>query len=77
MRLCVCVSVRVSVHLFAICAFVRIDYNNISNKQKTGNVNSPAKLTGLQKRFVAFNGAVGETQMKWLEGILFCLLFLF
>lgn len=34
------------------------------------NVNSPAKLEGLAKRWVAFNGAVGETQVNWLKGVL-------
>jgi manganese-dependent ADP-ribose/CDP-alcohol diphosphatase len=32
-----------------------------------GNENSPADLTGVQKRFVAFNGAVDEPQMAWLR----------
>lgn len=32
-----------------------------------GNENSPEGLEGLQKRFVAFNGAVGLTQLSWLR----------
>lgn len=32
-----------------------------------GNENSPEGLEGLQKRFVAFNGAVGSTQLEWLR----------
>ena len=31
-----------------------------------GNENSPEGMEGLMRRYVAFNGAVGETQMKWL-----------
>ncbi len=34
---------------------------------REGNENSPEGLEGLQKRFVAFNGAVGETQLDWLR----------
>jgi manganese-dependent ADP-ribose/CDP-alcohol diphosphatase len=33
-----------------------------------GNENSPEGLEGLQRRFVAFNGALGPTQLEWLEG---------
>ena len=29
--------------------------------------NSPAGLSGLKRRFVGFNGAVGEIQLKWLR----------
>jgi len=32
-----------------------------------GNDNSPEGLEGLEKRFVAFNGAVGPTQLEWLR----------
>ena len=32
-----------------------------------GNENSPEGLEGLQKRFVAFNGAIGSTQLEWLR----------
>ena len=32
-----------------------------------GNENSPEGLEGLQKRFVAFNGAVGQLQLDWLQ----------
>ena len=32
-----------------------------------GNENSPDGLEGLQKRFVAFGGAVGKTQLEWLR----------
>mmetsp|Transcript_20759 Transcript_20759/g.51494 ORF Transcript_20759/g.51494 Transcript_20759/m.51494 type:complete len:534 (-) Transcript_20759:123-1724(-) len=32
-----------------------------------GDENSPEGLEGLQKRFVAFNGAIGSTQLEWLR----------
>jgi manganese-dependent ADP-ribose/CDP-alcohol diphosphatase len=32
-----------------------------------GLENSPEGLVGVQKRFVAFNGAVGEVQLQWLQ----------
>mmetsp|Transcript_38969 Transcript_38969/g.94319 ORF Transcript_38969/g.94319 Transcript_38969/m.94319 type:complete len:534 (+) Transcript_38969:134-1735(+) len=38
--------------------------NNPVNFEE-GNVNSPEGLEGLQRRFVAFNGAVGPTQLRW------------
>ncbi|KAI9914713.1 hypothetical protein PsorP6_007882 [Peronosclerospora sorghi] len=34
------------------------------------NLNSPAGLVGLDRRFVAFNGAVDREQMQWLEATL-------
>jgi len=34
---------------------------------RANNENSPEGLEGLQKRFVAFNGAVGESQLEWLQ----------
>ena len=33
----------------------------------TGIVNSPEGLEGVQKRFVAFGGGLGNTQMAWLR----------
>jgi manganese-dependent ADP-ribose/CDP-alcohol diphosphatase len=39
--------------------------NNNHNYHR--NVNSPEGLVGLQRRFVGFNGAVGEIQLQWLE----------
>lgn len=35
-----------------------------------GNENSPEGMEGLMRRYVAFNGAVGATQMKWLQDTL-------
>lgn len=35
-----------------------------------GNENSPEGLEGNFKRFVGFNGGVGQTQLKWLRNIL-------
>jgi manganese-dependent ADP-ribose/CDP-alcohol diphosphatase len=32
-----------------------------------GNINSPEGLDGLQRRFVAFNGALGTRQLEWLR----------
>ncbi|CAI5469884.1 unnamed protein product [Closterium sp. Yama58-4] len=32
--------------------------------------NSPEGLEGLNRRFVKFNGGVGEEQLRWLEGVL-------
>jgi manganese-dependent ADP-ribose/CDP-alcohol diphosphatase len=32
-----------------------------------GNWNSPDGLHGLQRRFVAFNGAIGPTQLQWFR----------
>lgn len=34
------------------------------------NENSPENMTGLQKRFVAFNGGIGATQLSWLRSTL-------
>jgi len=34
---------------------------------RLGNVNSPAELEGLSRRFVGFNGAVGTVQLEWLD----------
>mmetsp|Transcript_43609 Transcript_43609/g.68276 ORF Transcript_43609/g.68276 Transcript_43609/m.68276 type:complete len:185 (-) Transcript_43609:294-848(-) len=34
------------------------------------NTNSPQGLEGFDRRFVGFNGAVGQNQLKWLEGVL-------
>lgn len=31
------------------------------------NMNSPEGLEGVERRFVGFNGAVGQLQLKWLE----------
>jgi len=41
--------------------------NGINYRKGNGNENSPEGLEGLQKRFVAFNGAVGPTQLRWLR----------
>jgi manganese-dependent ADP-ribose/CDP-alcohol diphosphatase len=35
-----------------------------------GNENSPEGMEGLMRRFVAFNGAIGEIQMQWLRDTL-------
>ena len=35
-----------------------------------GNENSPEGLEGLKRRYVAFNGGVGEIQMQWLRDTL-------
>lgn len=35
-----------------------------------GNENSPEGMEGLMRRYVAFNGAVGEIQMQWLKSTL-------
>jgi manganese-dependent ADP-ribose/CDP-alcohol diphosphatase len=34
------------------------------------NMNSPEGLQGTQRRFVGFNGAVGQRQLSWLKGTL-------
>ncbi|MQM01737.1 hypothetical protein Taro_034508, partial [Colocasia esculenta] len=41
-------------------------------EEKNPNVdkNSPKGLVGLDRRFLMFNGAVGEEQLQWLDGIL-------
>lgn len=31
------------------------------------NMNNPAGLEGLARRFVAFGGGIGETQMRWIR----------
>jgi len=38
-----------------------------SANYEDGNENSPEGLVGVQKRFVAFNGAIGEIQLEWLR----------
>ncbi|KAL3936317.1 MAG: hypothetical protein SGBAC_008348, partial [Bacillariaceae sp.] len=40
------------------------------NYVKDDNMNSPEGLEDLEKRFVGFNGGVGEIQLKWLEEML-------
>lgn len=34
------------------------------------NMNSPKGLEGLQRRFVGFNGGVGEVQLQWIRQVL-------
>ena len=41
--------------------------NGTNYRKGNGNENSPEGLEGLQKRFVAFNGAVGPAQLQWLR----------
>eukprot|EP00960_Hanusia_phi_P046850 758077-Hanusia_phi.AAC.1 len=36
--------------------------------RQQSNLLSPSKLEGLNKRFVAFNGALSSKQLKWMEG---------
>ena len=38
-----------------------------ANNKNIENFNSPDGLEGLQRRFVAFGGGLGNTQLKWLE----------
>ena len=40
------------------------------NPNFDANMNSPQGLEGVQRRYVAFNGAVGETQLAWLRDTL-------
>lgn len=46
-----------------------VDLLHRYNKENfaSGNVNSSDGLMGLEKRFVAFNGAVGPVQLSWLQ----------
>ena len=37
---------------------------------KTGKVNWAAGLTGLERRWLPYNGAVGKQQLKWLRGVI-------
>jgi len=41
-----------------------------NNPNYPENENSPENLVGLEKRFVAFNGGIGETQLSWLKSTL-------
>jgi manganese-dependent ADP-ribose/CDP-alcohol diphosphatase len=41
-----------------------------NNPNFPGNENSPVGLEGMQKRFVAFNGAVDKPQLEWLRDTL-------
>ena len=43
---------------------------HLAHKDGVDNVNSPALLDGYDKRWVAFNGAVGRRQLAWLEDVL-------
>ena len=47
-------------------AIETLQQNNGRN-YRDGNENSPEGLEGLQKRYVAFNGGVGEIQLDWLR----------
>jgi manganese-dependent ADP-ribose/CDP-alcohol diphosphatase len=42
----------------------------MDNNPNVDNLNSPDGLDGLQRRFVAFNGAIGTQQLQWLQGTL-------
>ncbi|KAI4342516.1 hypothetical protein MLD38_027138 [Melastoma candidum] len=39
-------------------------------KNPNTDKNSPVGLQGLDRRFLMFNGAVGEEQLQWLDGVL-------
>lgn len=39
-------------------------------KNPNADKNSPIGMLGLEKRFLMFNGAVGNEQLEWLDGIL-------
>uniref|UniRef100_A0A0E0LXW8 Uncharacterized protein n=1 Tax=Oryza punctata TaxID=4537 RepID=A0A0E0LXW8_ORYPU len=52
-------------HPVAAAARRFLDKRN-PNKDK----NSPSGLAGVDRRFVMFNGAVGEAQLRWLDGVL-------
>lgn len=63
---------------YDVCLLQRTDATTRANAQailaqhnganvKAGNPNSPEGLNGLERRFVAFNGAVGEQQLAWLR----------
>jgi manganese-dependent ADP-ribose/CDP-alcohol diphosphatase len=41
-----------------------------NNPNYPAHENSPAGLTGVTKRFVAFNGGVGKVQLEWLQSTL-------
>ena len=41
-----------------------------NNPNYPQNENSPENLSGLEKRFVAFNGGVGSTQLSWFKSTL-------
>ncbi|KAG0499908.1 hypothetical protein HPP92_004163 [Vanilla planifolia] len=42
----------------------------LQSKNPNLDKNSPAGLLGLDRRFVAFNGAMGEEQLSWLDDVL-------
>lgn len=46
---------------------VRLLQRHNSANYEEGNENSPEGLVGVQKRYVAFNGAIGEIQLTWLR----------
>jgi manganese-dependent ADP-ribose/CDP-alcohol diphosphatase len=41
-----------------------------NNPNYPENINSPEGLEGLQRRFVGFNGGVGEKQLEWIRRVL-------
>ncbi|KAL6973152.1 hydrolase of phosphorus-containing anhydrides [Sarracenia purpurea var. burkii] len=42
----------------------------LGEKNPNSEKNSPAGLTGLERRFLMFNGAVGKEQLEWLDSVL-------
>ncbi|PPS16823.1 hypothetical protein GOBAR_AA03735 [Gossypium barbadense] len=42
----------------------------LSEKNPNSDKNSPEGLKGVDRRFVMFNGAVGNKQMEWLDNVL-------
>ncbi|GMH31429.1 hypothetical protein Nepgr_033272 [Nepenthes gracilis] len=44
--------------------------NFLNEKNPNADKNSPAGLTGTERRFLKFNGSVGQEQMEWLNFVL-------
>ncbi|KAL9314069.1 hypothetical protein ACSQ67_019521 [Phaseolus vulgaris] len=42
----------------------------LREKNPNENKNSPTDMEGLERRFLMFNGAIGNEQMEWLDGVL-------
>ena len=44
--------------------------NLLRSVNKNECLNSPDGLQGIDRRFVEYNGGMGESQLRWLEGVL-------
>ncbi|XP_033630867.1 manganese-dependent ADP-ribose/CDP-alcohol diphosphatase-like isoform X1 [Asterias rubens] len=52
------------------CSIHQDSMNLLRSVNKNECLNSPDGLQGIDRRFVEYNGGMGESQLRWLEGVL-------